>query len=298
MIENNDKYYVLADIHGAYKELMQLIAIMSTNGFDLSDPTQHLVQTGDRNDRGAESYRVNQFFKELQKQYPNQVHVLNGNHDDMLLDAAKMSSDLMYFNGGNATLHSYERATGLYGKLALYYMLRDTGHWDWLKSLPYYYETDKYFFCHAPILKPHMRQELAPGIDFRQDKQQLTWGYPDGIRIEDAVDTKLIPIEEDGNFYGKYKTCVYGHIHAGEYKYAKYYTPNPQLIENVILLDSGCSCWQGAVLSCVELPSMQVYQSDGNTFNLKTEELKRKNKEAEDKQAMMNKIIDDKKVEF
>ncbi len=262
-----NKYWIIADIHGEIDKLNSVMDLIRLNGFSLDDPNQFLVQTGDRNDRGPDSYAVNEFFRTLQLQYEDQVIVLNGNHDLMLLDAASGKSDLMYYNGGNKTEQSYSKHTHIYGKRGLLNSLIKANHLMWLQNLPLYYETKDYFFSHAPIPKDAFRRNTIQ-IDFRLDKHALTWSYEDRP-LDEWVDPILIPKE----FGNEFKTCVYGHIHGGylvadENGDDQVKTPNPQAFGNAILLDTGSGCWQGAALTCLELPARKCYNSDGKVYTL------------------------------
>lgn len=265
-----NNYWVIADIHGEYGLLLSLLRNMEKNGFDFAKG-DIIVQLGDRNDRGPDTYKVNEWFKTHSLMYPGQVICLMGNHDRMLLDAALGKSDLMYWNGGNATERSYSKETKIYGKNGFGNSVVKAGHWDWLKNLPLYHETDKYFFCHAPI--PNKFYEPARDLrDFRQDEHILTWSFVSGFPTSDWVDSKLIPIENDGNFYGEHKICVYGHIHDMYAHYVegvkKYVVPGVRKYGNSILLDTGAGCSEEGYLSCVRLPDLLVVNSKGETYQL------------------------------
>lgn len=86
----------IGDVHGAYDAL---VSILGTAG--LIDARQrwtggktHLVQVGDVLDRGADSRRVLDFYRKLEKDAASaggRVHVLLGNHEVM-----RMTSDFRY----------------------------------------------------------------------------------------------------------------------------------------------------------------------------------------------------------
>lgn len=302
------KYWVIADIHGEMEKFNALLENMRTNGFDLEDKNQVLVQLGDRNDRGPDSYAVNEWFRTKQLQYSGQVIVLLGNHDRMMIDAAEGRSDLMYYNGGYATASSYMHcvnSTTHHGNSykARFFpsAMRASGHLDWLKSLPKFHETEEYFFSHAPIPKEEFRT-LPVGVDFRQDEHTLTWSFVDE-RTERWVDPNLVPVAEEGVFYeGKGKTCVYGHIHGirrsrnGE----DVQVPGPRVHGNAVLLDTGCGCHPHGYVSALLLPQRRVFTSRGNMFDL--DEHARLNKEQEEREArelLRQRLgISDEKVDF
>ena len=256
-------YYVIADIHGCHDKLLKVYEMILQDGFD--PKKDYLIQVGDRNDRGPDTYLVNEFFRLLQIQNPEHVIVINGNHDQMMLDAADGKSDLMYYNGGNKTEQSYSDVTKIYGKKRFGISLRVSGHYDWLRSLPYYYETEDYFFCHAPIALEKYRSNTIIGMDFRQSHQELMWTYI-GENTQDWVDPYLIP-----KTYGdEYKICVYGHIHGMKYIKSTndVIVPGIRRYGNSILLDTGSGCHPDGYLTCLKLPEMITFNSKGEKINL------------------------------
>jgi hypothetical protein len=243
------RYFVIADIHGDYEKLMKLIKFVRSQGGLNFKKGDILVQLGDRNDRGPDTYRVNNYFYKLQKRYPNQIVCLQGNHEDMMIQAASNPIQRMpyYANGGRHTDKSYEKIVGLYGKHNIANRLLKTDHWRWHLNQPYYYETDDYFFSHAPV--PVITKRHIPGPDFRQDKETLIWSYHG-----DWLDKWIHPDPADG------KICVYGHVHRmipqGD---GTVHVPKAERIGNCIFLDSGCGCHPDGILNCIDLSSMVVY---------------------------------------
>lgn len=253
--------YVIGDVHGEYESLTKLEALLKQNGMDLTQDL--LIQLGDRPDRGPDSYKVNEFFKTQQLMYPKNVIVINGNHDRFMLSAADGNSDLMWFNGGNKTEKSYSGVSKIYGKNGFGNSVRKAGHYDWLKNLPLFAESENYFFSHAPIPKS---QYLSTDRDIRSDEHTLTWSFVMGVPETEWIDPN--PVLKD---YGdEAKLCVSGHIHSGIYHKTgdTYYTPNPRRIGNQILIDTGSGCWKGAKLCAVELRSLKYYLSDGTIGQL------------------------------
>lgn len=297
------RYFVIADAHGEFDKLQALLKLIEEKAsFSLANG-DHLVQLGDRNDRGPDTFEINDLLHKLSLMYPNQVHVLMGNHDRMLIDAAQGNSDLMYWNGGSKTLTSYCRQIGRYGKGHLREALQKVGHFDWLSQRPLFHETEDYFFSHAPISIPHYRT-IDEDTDFRTDEHTLTWTYVHGVPEDQWVDPNPVPIERDGNFYpGEGKLCLHGHIHGiyaawvkekvestdengnkqvVEYTVKKPIIPGVRKYGNSILLDTGSGCTEEGYLTCVELPSLDVYNSKGEVTNiLVIEEQQRLAKEKE-----------------
>lgn len=109
--------YVMSDIHeelALFKEMLSLV--------DLSENNQ-LILLGDYIDIHSQDLSILYFIKEMQENHKDQVIVLAGNHEFMLLE--DIQSKASSFN--------------------------DTALINWLKGLPFYYETDTQIFVHAGI---------------------------------------------------------------------------------------------------------------------------------------------------
>lgn len=109
--------YAMSDIHeklDLFKEVLSLV--------DLSENNQ-LILVGDYIDIHSQDLSILYFIKELQEKHKDQVIVLTGNHEFMLLEDIDSKANL--FN--------------------------DTALIKWLKNLPFYYETDTQIFVHAGI---------------------------------------------------------------------------------------------------------------------------------------------------
>lgn len=257
-----ERYFAIADIHGEYEKLLAVIDLIKKEaGYDPAK--DHLVQLGDKNDRGKKTYEVIQYFYDQCLMYPETTHCLMGNHELLMLESAEMKLAMYDWylpnNGGNATLQSYSDHTKLYGKRSLSNSLGKTGHRSFILKHPYYLETDQYFFCHAPIPRPVFRRSDR---DFRQCIDTLTWSFNDVIPEVDWVDQNLIPG----------KLTVHGHLHG--IKRVKmgwidtWPIPGVRKYGNAVFLDTGCGCLDEAWLSCLELPAMKIYDSRGQIYDL------------------------------
>ncbi|MGB6301833.1 MAG: metallophosphoesterase [Rivularia sp. (in: cyanobacteria)] len=110
---------VVGDIHGCYKELIQLLDKVQITDEDC------LVSLGDIVDRGADSVKVYDFLKNR----PNTI-VLMGNHERKHLR--------------NTLSYSQEIVKLQFGK-------RYEEFLEWVSHLPYYYETDEAILVHAAV---------------------------------------------------------------------------------------------------------------------------------------------------
>lgn len=94
--------FIVSDIHGMYKQFEEILKHW--------DKESLLVILGDMIDRGEYSYEVVQRVMELQKQYPDKVIVMKGNHEDMLMyyiDGRMKDPTPFLVNGGSEMLRSF-----------------------------------------------------------------------------------------------------------------------------------------------------------------------------------------------
>lgn len=106
--------YAMSDIHGQETPFLEALSLVN-----FSDPDTMLVLCGDYIDRHWQHPEWFDRIHQLQIDYPRQVIVLKGNHEDAYLEA----------NGG-----TLDRETR-----------------QWLRQLPLFYETDSQIFVHAGI---------------------------------------------------------------------------------------------------------------------------------------------------
>jgi len=255
------RHVVIADVHGDFAKLMRLIRNLYKKGFRLKGTHNVLVQLGDRVDRGPDSYRVNNFFLKLEKMYPSQIILLNGNHEGMMKEAANHPEHdtIFYYNGGDKTLASYAKQTKVYGKNQLYQSIMKAGHWDLINDGKLYYMTDKYFFSHAPIPNMYFRKGialLAPDA-FLNCRDTLTWSY-----VSPNTETWVDKDPMEG------RISVSGHIH-GLYlgDDGDYHSPGVRKYGNAILLDTGCGCHYNGRLTALILPDMITIDDTGVESN-------------------------------
>ncbi|MFN2340780.1 MAG: metallophosphoesterase family protein [Halanaerobium sp.] len=125
--------YVIGDIHGEIDELKTIIYKINYK------PTEDkLIFVGDYIDRGADSYQVYKYIRDLDN---GKNIFLRGNHEEMMIDAVlnEAKIDLWYHNGGQATEASFPNHS----------VLQEAARF--FDSLPYYHSTSDYIFVHAGI---------------------------------------------------------------------------------------------------------------------------------------------------
>lgn len=150
------KYYVLADVHGFYSEM---IVALTDAGFFKESKEHRLIVCGDLFDRGAEASKVQGFILDLMSR--DEVIIIRGNHEDLMLN---LISD--WANGSYLKSHHNSNGT-----VATVLQLTETTKFDLMTqpdvvirkliATPYvttiipamknYYETDKFIFVHGWI---------------------------------------------------------------------------------------------------------------------------------------------------
>lgn len=166
--------YAMSDIHGYYDFFKKNLSLIN-----LDENDTKLILCGDYIDYGPDSFKTLELVKKLTEKYPGRVIALMGNHEKMLLNFLKSnftksgdtieSAEWLATDRDFLTVKSFisfdiDKVIGeinekdkidLYAKLAVK-VKKDinNNHREliaWLRSLPYYYETEKQIFVHAGI---------------------------------------------------------------------------------------------------------------------------------------------------
>lgn len=224
---------IVGDIHGKLSLLNRLLAEAGYNPVE-----DRLIFIGDLVDRGDESKGVVDRAIDLKRQSPNRVVVIRGNHEAMMLEAlAEPESDraeLWYYNGGVETIQSYIDENG---NLDV-----PESHWDFLASLPTWYEDDHAIYVHASLA-----EDEEGGFDHpanTPESPELYWS-------------------RNRRFFNEYKgkTVVIGHTITGMIfgEREKVWMRD----DSIICVDTGA--YLTGVLSAVELPSRKVFSVSEST---------------------------------
>ncbi len=207
-----DRLIAVGDIHGRLTKLTGLLAKIAPRSDD------RMVFLGDFVDRGPDSFEVVELITRFKEEFPKTI-LLRGNHEDLIVSffMGNMSQNARELwqktDGGDQTLASYRRH-GSY--------LKD--HRDFYESLPFFWETEQYFFCHAGV---------RPGIAL--DKQKNS----DLLEIREP----FLSSRED---FGK--IIVHGHD----------IVEKPTILPNRINIDTGAGRY--GPLTAIELPSSKIWQ--------------------------------------
>ena len=181
------KLYALTDIHGyldILKETMKKVDLSADN---------KLIFLGDYIDRGPASKETLEYIYHLQKQYPDQVIALKGNHEDMFLDWLQDPSNINYLQGDvdmrtiktfipedvmpyiDALCNSHRATTVYHINATIIHHVRKNNKEliRWLESLPVYYETENQIFVHAGI-----NEEAGTYWKYGTEDRYYMWKFP------------------------------------------------------------------------------------------------------------------------
>lgn len=148
------RQFCISDIHGCCKTFQSLIDRIALTRDD------HLFLLGDYINRGPNSKGVLDTIMSLQDQgYP--VHVLRGNHDQMLLDArSDIRAEMMLMqNGGEHTLASF--------RVKRFAEIPEP-YFELLQKSAYYLEIGEWLLVHAGF-------NFKSAMDYRIDTNAMLW---------------------------------------------------------------------------------------------------------------------------
>lgn len=217
---------VVGDIHGKLTLLTRLLEEM-----DYRPGDDRLILIGDLVDRGEDSRGVVSKAIELKREAPARVVVIRGNHEAMMLAALahpeSEQAELWYYNGGIETLQSYMDEDGNFDV--------PEEHWDFLASLPTWYEDEHAIYVHASLPEGEHGDFLHPRET--PESPELYWA-------------------RNRHFFAEYKgkTVVFGHTITGMVFGQK---EKVWIRDSLIGIDTGA--YLTGVLSAIELPSRTVF---------------------------------------
>lgn len=201
---NTNKIIAISDIHGHYKELIELLDKLEYD-HNINFVKDTLVFLGDYVDGGPDTKSVIDHLIYLKEEYPH-WKFLYGNHEDLMLDAITPHHPIygdyyIWWNqGGKETLDSYSKDMVLDNYEQSLIGITEalpTKHLNFMMGLDTYYETKDYFFVHGGV-KP---------MPLEQAKKEMT--RYDMIWIRD----EFILSKFDWG-----KKIIFGHtVNTGEY---------------------------------------------------------------------------------
>ena len=233
------KTFVVGDVHGRRAQLHALLGMLPRD-----EKSDQLVFLGDLIDRGPDAPGCVDLVMATQRENPERVVCLRGNHEQMLLDFIDGSANLWItpVTGGERTYEQYtNKALVINSEQDLAVARKEiessvpAEHLDFLAALPHYHEDEFAIYVHAGLDRKKHPRDTSP--------QSLIW-------------------MRDMEFYKNYKgkPCIFGH------------TPTPLLpllgrlgrhgiyiSHSAIGIDTGYNIQ--SPLSCLSLPDFTLYQS-------------------------------------
>ncbi|WNJ20675.1 metallophosphoesterase family protein [Pontibacter sp. G13] len=160
--------FAISDIHGCNKTLRTLLE----RRLEIT-PKDELYLLGDLVDRGPDSKGVIDYIIQL-KEAGYQVNCLKGNHEEMMVQAARNSREtaMWLYNGGKETLQSFNIEDP--GQISDKYL-------DFVDSLPFFYEVDEYILVHAGL---NFIPEESNG---KKEKAGFLWNMHNPLKDLDAM---------------------------------------------------------------------------------------------------------------
>ena len=199
-MKDSKQIAVIGDIHGCISALKRLYK-------KLINITEEIYSVGDLIDRGKSSKDVIQFCID------NNIKPVRGNHEDMLLKAIhsydsqneieyRIHLDNCLWNDGKFTYISYIGKTEMdfAGFLRLF---KESGHYDFILSLPLKIETSYCIITHAGIVNGTQVENILwnRGVPSKLDKLQIIGHTPN---------KKVLYIP--GHYINIDTGCVYGRV--------------------------------------------------------------------------------------
>ncbi len=235
-MKKTNKTFVIGDIHGGLKALIQVIEKAKITINDT------LIFLGDYVDGWSESPQVIDYLIKLNKTY-NCVF-LKGNHDELLLDWLEgnfedFNESMWYLHGGEATVNAYKTVNNSKKK----------EHITFLKSLQNYYLDDKKrLFVHAGFTNQKgILHEYFPKL-FYWDR--TLW------EMVLALDNK---INKESVFYPS-RLKVYNEIYIGHTPTTRVNETLPMNRANVWNIDTGAGFY--GPLTLLDADTKEFWQSD------------------------------------
>lgn len=243
--------FAIGDIHGDLEAFERLLVQLPP-----LDGEDTLVFVGDYLDRGPQSAEVIACLRNLHERIPAKLVFLRGNHEDAwlrVIDRGWPEFILPAGNGCLATLRSFQGKPAPgddegFGNDDFEPLFKGTFFppdvVEWMNDLRLYYEDEHAIYVHAGLNKGPSGYEHPRDT---QKKMALMW-----CRDKDFV----------RDYRGK--LVIFGHTPTDCLpEELSDYTPEDSedvwVGPSVIGIDT--SCGKGGYLSCVELPSGQVYES-------------------------------------
>lgn len=252
------RYYVISDIHSFYTKLKKTLT--EAGFFEDKDPHK-LIVCGDLFDRGSEPKELQEFILDLMEK--DQVILIRGNHEDIMLDLVSEWNDRGYrdyYFVANGTL---ETALLLTDSKVEDLENNDEAIYNKLLETPYvqniipatvnYFETDHYIFVHGWIPCWAVRCDLGMRYlgfeDNWREHNTDSWKRARWYNGMEAAHKGII--EEGKTIVCGHRYCSFGHCYYendGE-ELGESSNFNPYYAKGIIAIDA-CTAFSG-LMNCI-----------------------------------------------
>lgn len=169
------KYFVFGDVHGDYDALMEAL---NQSGYNPSNKNHQIISLGDNFGRAQTGKKSKGVWKYLISNiHKNKPVCIRGNHELILLDVLQKGylSYVDICNGEHKTISSLAHCSESQARFdpEAIELARETGIEDWIKSLPWFYETENYIFVHGWV--PTTYPETALTDAYLSDWERAVW---------------------------------------------------------------------------------------------------------------------------
>ena len=230
------KYYVVADIHGFFDEL---ITALDEKGFFTDAEPHKLIVCGDLFDRGTQALKLREFILDLLAK--DSVILIKGNHEDLtleLLNGWPKHSYLQYYHHTNGTIDTVLQLTKMTQddlnrnpEIVGRELLQNPYIQTVIPAMLDYFETPHYIFVHGWIpctainLALHQTQYVY--IDGWRNAREKAWDRARWINGMEAAHGGVI--EPGKTIICGHWHCSFGHAHyegkGGEFDHDPDFTP-------------------------------------------------------------------------
>lgn len=248
-----DKVFAFSDVQGGADALQALIAKVSPH----VGPNDHIVFVGDLSDGGKKLPGVLKTIDGLMKKFPGQVFVIEGNHEQMMMEYFRGNNGLWFGNGGLKTIAQFSewglQPDEYYNPLILKTVLEQQGVLHIYENLIPYYETDRVIITHAPLDRRLVG--LVGGLDNDPEKRRF---FLDKLEME--IKWFFVDDEEENKIpeLGKYLIC--GHQSG---KFQGFRHKGPRVFADRAFIDCGGGYRDDRPLIAFQYPGNKIFYSNG-----------------------------------
>lgn len=227
-----NKAIIISDVHSEGDKLEALL----NKVLPLQSTDDHLIFIGDLFGHGGQSLKVLRLIRNLQIRYPNQIFIIKGNHEIMMLDyfldlpptyPMKYDSSWIKYEGLKVSneIKAEFNLESINYKLILQ-TLKDHDLWPVFENLIPYYETENLLVTHAPLDRTMLQLYTKGFHDYKNIEAKSLEGVLE--RMGDEIFWKFSSADSLPFSFGKQLIC--GHQKVGK---------TPKLFKERVFLDCG-----------------------------------------------------------